>query len=295
MNFAQIRAFHAVAEEGGFTAAASRLGLTQPAVTVQVKALEASYQVELFHRRSRRIALTPVGEELYRITRRVMALMREAGEILDAEGGLKRGRLGIAADGPFHILPLIKAARGRLPGLRITVSTGNSRFVRQALLDYDALIGALSEYEADERFTVLASNQHAVVLMIPADHPWAGRTRVDIGELDNMPMVLREKGSATRRRFEDALDRAGVRPRVVLEIGSRESVREAVAANLGLGVIQEPEFGPDPRITKAAIAGADISAGEYVICLAERRESRPLRILEPMLADAQAEVAATTP
>lgn len=295
MNFAQIRAFHAVAEEGGFTAAANRLGLTQPAVTVQVKTLEARYQVELFHRRSRRIALTPVGEELYQITRRILTLERQVDEFLEAEGGLKRGRLVIAADGPFHILPLIQAARAKLPGLSIKVSTGNSSFVRKALLDYEALIGVLSEYETDKRFSVLSSRQHAVVLMIPAGHAWAGRPSVDMAELQNVPMVLREKGSATRRRFEDALDVAGVTPRIVLEIGSREAVREAVAANLGLGVIQEPEFGHDPRIAKAAIAKADITAGEYIICLAERRESRILRIMEPLLAEPHFDSAATTP
>lgn len=285
LNFAQVRAFHAVAEEGSFTAAANRLGLTQPAITVQVKALEVRYQVELFHRRSRRIELTPIGEELYQITSRVMTLERQIDEFLEAEGGLKRGRLGIAADGPFHILPLIKAARAELPGLSIAVSTGNSSFVRKALLDYEALIGVLSEYETDERFSVLSSRQHAVVLMIPSGHAWAGRPSVDIAELQDVPVVLREKGSATRRRFEDALLAAGISPRIVLEIGSREAVREAVAANLGLGVIQEPEFGHDPRIKKADIAGADITAGEYIICLAERRESRVLKILEPLLAE----------
>ena len=284
MNFAQIRAFHAVAEEGGFTAAASRLGLTQPAVTVQVKALEQRHQVELFHRRSRTTRLTLIGEELYQLTCRIMTLERQIDEFMEAEGGLKRGRLGIAADGPFHILPLIQAAREKLPGLSINVSTGNSSFVRKALLDYEALVGVLSEYEADERFSVLSSRQHAVVLMIPSNHPWAGRGHVDIAELQDVPMVLREKGSATRLRFEDALAAAGVSPRVVLEIGSREAVREAVAANLGLGVIQEPEFGHDPRLNKARIAKVDITAGEYIICLAERRESRVLKILEPMLA-----------
>ncbi len=287
MNFAQIRAFHAVAEEGSFTAAAGRLGLTQPAITVHVKALEARYQVELFHRRSRKIELTPVGEELYQVTSRIMTLERQVDDFLEAEGGLKQGRLGIAADGPFHILPLIQTARAKLPGLSITVSTGNSSFVRKALLDYEALIGVLSEYEADERFSVLSSRQHAVVLMIPSGHAWAGRPSVEIAELQDVSMVLREKGSATRRRFEDALVAAGVSPRVVLEIGSREAVREAVAANLGLGVIQEPEFGHDPRIAKANIAKADITAGEYTICLAERRESRVLKILEPLLAESQ--------
>ncbi|MEZ5931598.1 MAG: LysR substrate-binding domain-containing protein [Alphaproteobacteria bacterium] len=283
MNHAQIRAFHAVAEEGGFTAAALRLGLTQPAITVQVRALEAHYQVELFHRRARKIRLTPVGEELYQLTRRMMALEQQASDFLEAEGGLESGRLSIAADGPFHILPLIAAVRTELPGLRITVSTGNSSFVRQALLDYEALIGALSDYRPDERFAVLASQRHAVVLMIPKAHPFAGRSSVDIGQLQDVPMVLRERGSTTRRCFEDALETAGVTPKIVLEIGSREAVREAVAANIGLGVIQEPEFGVDPRISKAKIGRAKIIAAEHIICLAERRDSRILARLEPLL------------
>jgi len=283
LNHAQLKAFHAVAEEGGFTAAANRLGITQPAVTVQVKALEAHYQVELFHRRSRKAVLTAVGRELHQLTRRMAALERQADEILEAEGGLRRGRLAIAADGPFHVMPLIRAIREELPGLSVTVATGNSAFVRRALLDCQAELGVLSEYRADRRFAVLSSRRHAVVLMIPADHPWAGRSSVDLPELHDMPMVLREQGSATRRRFEEALRAAGVVPDVVLEIGSREAVREAVAAGLGLGVIQEPEFSDDPRIAKAAINHVDITAGEFFVCLAERRRSRVLTRLEPLL------------
>lgn len=283
LNHAQLRAFHAVAEQGGFTTAAARLGITQPAVTVQVKALEEHYRVELFHRRPRQAVLTVVGQELYQLTQRMVALERQADTFLEAEGGLKRGRITIAADGPFHIMPLIQAIHAELPGLSVNVSTGNSSFVRQALLDYQAEIGVLSEHEADERFTVLSSNQHAVILMIPADHPWAGRSSVGIGELEGVPMVLREKGSATRRRFEEVLTAAHVAPEVVLEIGSREAVREAVATGIGLGVIQEPEFGNDPRLAKAVIREVDLTANEYLVCLAERRDSRLLAALKPLL------------
>jgi len=283
MNHAQLKAFHAVAEQGGFTAAAARLGITQPAVTVQVKALEERYQVELFHRRPRQAVLTAVGQELYQLTQRMVALEYQADAFLEAEGGLKRGRLAIAADGPFHIMPLIQAIRAKLPGISVNVSTGNSSFVRQALLDYQAEIGVLSEFETDQRFAILSSNQHAVILMIPASHPWAGRPSVGIAELEGMPMVLREKGSATRRRFEDVLDAAKVAPEIVLEIGSREAVREAVATGIGLGVIQEPEFGHDPRLAKATIKEVEITASEYHICLTERRNSRLLTTLEPLL------------
>ncbi|MGH6719810.1 MAG: LysR family transcriptional regulator, partial [Alphaproteobacteria bacterium] len=141
MNHAQLRAFHAVARDGGFTAAARRLGLTQPALTVQVRALEQAFQVELFHRRGKSVRLTRVGEELYEMTRRIFLVEREVEDFLGAEGGLRRGRVRIAADGPFHVIAMIKAMRRALPGFEIAVAIGNSAAVVRALLDYEAEIG----------------------------------------------------------------------------------------------------------------------------------------------------------
>jgi aminoethylphosphonate catabolism LysR family transcriptional regulator len=284
LNHSQIKAFHAVAEEGGFTAAARRLGLSQPAITVQVRALEDTFQVELFHRRGRPVRLTRAGEELYELTGRIRLLERQAEDMLRAEGGLKRGRVRLAADGPFHVIGLIQAIRAELPALEITVAIGNSAGVLGALADYDAEIGVLGEYPMDDRFAVLAAARHPIRLMIPRDHPWAMRDAVGITELDGQPMILREQGSGTRRSFEAALARAKVTPRTVLEIGSREAVREAVAAGLGLGVIQEPELGHDDRIASARITGEDVGAGEFVLCLEERRGSRLLRTLTAIVA-----------
>jgi aminoethylphosphonate catabolism LysR family transcriptional regulator len=284
MNHAQLRAFHAVASAGGFSAAARRLGLTQPALTVQVKALEDHYRVELFHRRGRTVQLTPAGRDLHALTRRIFLLEREADDGLRAEGGERRGRVRIAADGPFHVIAMIKAIRAALPGFELAISMGNSEGVIRALLDYEAELGVLGEHALDDRFAVIAASRHAMVLMLPPGHPWRGREAVGIGELEGQPLVMREAGSVTRRAFDAALVRAGVAPLIALEIGSREAVREAVAAGLGLGVVQEPELGHDTRIAAARIEGVDVSAGEFVICLEERRESRLIRRLTAIVA-----------
>ena len=286
MNHAQLRAFHAVAREGGFTAAARAEGISQPTLTVQVKALEDSYNVPLFHRRGRSVTLTRAGEELFTLTQRYFSLESETREFLLAEGGLSRGSVTIAADGPFHLMPLIRGIRDELPGLEIVVSVGNSAAVVQSLLDYQAEFGLLSEYRMDDRFAVLAAMHHAIVLMMPADHEWAGRPAVSITELQGAPMVLRERGSATRRSFEAALADAGVTPEVVLEIGSREAVREAVATGLGLGVVQEPELGEDARIAWARIEDADLQATELIVCLEERRTSPVMRRLAKLIGEA---------
>ncbi len=286
MNHAQLRAFHAVAREGGFTAAARAEGISQPTLTVQVRALEQAYNVPLFHRRGRQVSLTRAGEELFTLTQRYFSLERETREFLLAEGGLSRGRMTIAADGPFHLMPLIRGIREELPGLEIVVSVGNSAAVVQSLLDYEAEFGLLSEYRMDDRFAVLAAMHHPIVLMMPAAHEWAGRPTVSITELQGRPMVLRETGSSTRRTFESALAEAGVRPDVVLEIGSREAVREAVAAGLGLGVVQEPELGEDTRIAWTRIEDADLQATELIVCLEERRESPVMRRLAKLIGEA---------
>jgi aminoethylphosphonate catabolism LysR family transcriptional regulator len=285
MNHAQLRAFHAVAREGGFSVAARAEGVSQPTLTVQVRALEDAYNVPLFHRRGRQVALTHAGEALYGLTQRYFSVEREAAEFLRAEGGLSQGRVSIAADGPFHLMPLIGAIRDALPGLELVVSIGNSEEVVTALLNYEAEFGLLSEYRMDDRLAVLSAMRHPIVLMMPASHEWAVRTSVSISDLQDNPMILREKGSATRRSFETALAAAGVRPRVVLEIGSREAVREAVAAGLGLGVVQEPELGEDARIAHAAIADADLQATELVVCLEERRESPVMRRLAKLIGE----------
>ena len=285
MNHAQLRAFHAVAREGGFTAAARAEGISQPTLTVQVKALEEAYNVPLFHRRGRKVSPTRAGEELYTLTQRYFSLERETREFLLAEGGLSQGRVAIAADGPFHLIPLIRGIREELPGLEIVVSVGNSAAVVQSLLNYEAEFGLLSEYRMDDRFAVLAAMHHPIVLMMPATHEWAGRPGVSITELQDRPMVLRERGSATRRSFETALAAAQVRPETVLEIGSREAVREAVAAGLGLGVVQEPELGEDTRIAWTRIEDADLQATELIVCLEERRESPVMRRLAKLIGD----------
>ena len=158
MNQAQLRAFHAVAEEGVFTAAARKLGLSQPAVTVQVRALEDAFHVELFHRRGQTVALTRVGAELHTITTRMRLLEREAEDMLRAEGRLERGRVRLAADGPFHVISLIQAIRAELPGHEVSVAIGNSGTVLRALLDHEAEVGVLGEYPADDRFAVLAGD-----------------------------------------------------------------------------------------------------------------------------------------
>jgi aminoethylphosphonate catabolism LysR family transcriptional regulator len=277
MNYSQLRAFHWVATEGGVGLAARRLALTQPAVSLQIRALEKAYGVDLFHRTARRVVLTEAGRSLFELTRRFFGVEREAHELLESIKGLRRGTLRIAADGPYHVIGILAELKRRHPGLEVAVTVGNSRQVRQSLLDYESDVAVMAVEPGDERFHCVPFRRHDIVVFVAASHPWWERKRVRLADLEGMPMVRREQGSATRAAFEKALQRAGVKPRFVLEIGSREAVREAVAAGIGAGVVSEAELGHDDRLRAIRITDGGVSTGEYLLCLAERASSRAIQ------------------
>jgi aminoethylphosphonate catabolism LysR family transcriptional regulator len=265
MNHAQLRAFHA---------AAARLRVSQPAVTMQVKALEEAYGVELFRRRGRRVEQTELGQTLADLTRRLFGIEEEAEELLGAARKLRRGRLRVGADAPYHVIGLLAAFHERYPELKISLSVGNSAAVLRDMLDGRSDVAVLAEVDPDPRIHAVPCVRHRLIAFVARQSRWGRRKRIRLADLEGEPMILREVGSITRRTLEDALAAAGVKPRIVMEIESREAVREAVAAGLGVGVVSEAEFGRDARLSALVIDGAPLENTEYVVCLNERRKLR---------------------
>ena len=275
MNFTQLRAFHAVATEGGFTRGAVRLGLSQPAVTVQVRALEQAYGVELFRRRGQRSELTEFGREVLRHSRQLFARLDDLEQLLAAAGSLRTGRLELGADGPFAAMDLLAGFVGRYPGVRVAMRLGNATRVLAELREGRTDVAVLNLIEHDRDLFSRPLLRDGLVAFVATRYPWADRREVALEELGSAPLILREPGSATRALLADALAAAGLVPRVALELGSREAVREAVLAGLGVGVVFARELVQDPRLRSLAIGGgADLSATVSLVCLAERRELR---------------------
>lgn len=277
MNYAQLRAFHAVAETGGVTRAAERLGVSQPAVTVQIKALEDAYEVELFHRVNRRLVLSDLGRELLDVSRRGFAALDEAATLLSETAGLDHGQLKVGADGPYHVIAHLAAFRERFPGIAVSLAIGNSDDMLESLLSFETDVAVLARFVDDARLTFRRVARHRLVVFMLQDHPWARRRSLKLSDLDGASMILREKGSTTRRVFEQALEHHGVKPHIEMEIESREAVREAVAAGLGVGVVNEAEFAHDQRLVALPLRDVDITTDEYVVCRADRSERRLVR------------------
>jgi aminoethylphosphonate catabolism LysR family transcriptional regulator len=289
MHSAQLRAFHAVATHGGFTAAADALGLGQPTLSTQVGALERYFGVELLHRRGRTVTLSELGRDLYKITLRLFGAEAEASDLLGAVRDLAAGHLQVGAVGPYHVTEMLAAFNERFPQIRVTVSIGNSQEMLERLLDFRSDVAILAQIEADPRFHSLLFSRHPVVVMVHRSHPWARRRHINLADFADQPMIMRETGSTTRRAFEHALASSGIAPRIVMEIGSREAVWHAVTRNIGIGIVSEREVIPHDHIKILPIVDADIHTDEHVVCLAERRDSR---LVAAFLAIAEASIAA---
>ena len=274
MHQSQLRAFHAVALHGGFTAAAQALGIGQPTLSTQVGALERYFDVELLLRRGRSVVPSELGAALFKITQRLFGAEDEAVELLGAVRDFAAGHLRVGAVGPYHVTEMLAVFTERFPRIRVTVSIGNSQEMLERLLDFRADVAVLAQMEEDPRFHSLAYSRHPVVVMVHRDHPWAGRRDIRLAEFAGQRMVLRETGSTTRRAFERGLAQIGIAPDIAMEIGSREAVWHAVARNIGVGIVSEREVIPHEAISILSIGDADIHTDEHVVCLAERRDSR---------------------
>lgn len=266
-----LAAFHAVAQAESFTKAARARRVSQPTLSAQVRGLEEAYGVRLFDRVGRTVRLTPLGQSLFVITARMFAAEDEAEALLAGIRTLSRGHLRIAADSATHVMPALGRIRERHPGLTFSLTIGNSSDVLQQLLDYSADVAVTAKQTSDPRIFSVRLRADRLAGFVRADHPFAVRASIPIEAFVGQDIVLRERGSVTREVFEVRLAEAGVKPGHLLEVQTREAVRDAVSTGFGIGVIFGSEFREGEGLTQIEITGADLSVAEYAVCLEERR------------------------
>ena len=271
MTPSQLHAFHLVAEAGSFSAAGRASGISQPNLSGQVAALERAYGVRLFERRGRSVTLTETGRQLQGITTRLFALRDEAQALLAGEQAATRGHLRIAADSAHHVVPIMAALKKRADGLTFSLSIDNSAVVLQRLLRHEADVAVMAKSVSDPRLHALRLRTDRLVLFVPGDHPFAKRGRMPLVALAAQDLVLRERGSITREVLEEAMAAADIKPLSIVEVQTREGVREAVAAGFGVGAVFASELGEDRRFRRIVVTDRDLSVAEYAVCLQERR------------------------
>ena len=275
MRYVQLRAFHYVAVHGGFSRAAEQLFLTQPAISDQVRKLEEEYDVLLFNRHKKQVTLTETGENLLEITRRLFDNEQQAFELLSESKALRAGTLRIVADSAHHLLHILARFRDRYQGVRVTVHAGNTQTVTDALHAYEADVGVLGGAPLGREFEVVRLSATPIVAFVAKTHDLAKRKEFTFADLAELPLVMREEGSKTRTKLEEAAARAKVTLTPAIEAEGREAVRELVGSGAGVGFVSEAEFGNDSRLIKVPIRDAgDMAMDEALICLRERSRGK---------------------
>lgn len=280
MLVAELKSFYAVARCGTVTRAATQLGVSQPTVTGQLRQLESRYGIELFHRQGRGLRLSDAGHRLMPLVERLVQQESEIEFRLRDASELRVGQLRVGATGPFYIMETVREYNQRYPGVELNLSIGNSQSMLQALHEYRIDV-ATSSYALDDKHLyrrMIAADPLRVV--VHREHALAARGQVRLADLAPYTLLLREPGSMTRQLTEQALHDADVVPNRVLEIGSRESIRQAVLCNLGLSLIPAREVPAHPQLSALELADARILMHEYLYCL---RERQPVQLIARFL------------
>jgi LysR family transcriptional regulator, transcriptional activator of the cysJI operon len=266
MDTRQLAAFCAVVERRSFSQAAERLGVTQPAVSLQVRALEKRLGAQLLDRSGRRVEPTEAGWALYRGAQRLLALEAQLLEgIVAGSDGALAGSLSIGAStGPAAIVVpvLLCEFQRENTSVRVSLEVHDTQTVVELVAERELELGIVGAARRHRGVRFEQFFHDEVVLACPPGHRFAGRT-VSLEELRSEPLILMQDGAGVRQVVEDELRRLGSRLReldVPLELGLQESVRSAVLGGYGATFISrtavESELAAG-TIAEARVEGMD--------------------------------------
>ena len=275
LNFHQLYIFHAVATHLSFSRAAKALELTQPAVSIQVQVLEKSLGVTLFHRRPRKLGITQEGEIVFAYSQQIFSLSNKMMATVQEMQELETGHLTLGASttpGEF-VLPLaVGQFRRSYPGIRVELVISNTRSIIQRILDREIDLGMVGDrgegYSDDLEMVDYVDDE--IVLVASPDHPLAEISGVSPAQVVEHGLIVREEGSATRQVALRLFQSLGAEPRVELELGSNQAVKQAAGAGGGIGVISR--LGIVAEVEAGMLAVLDV---EGWVC------RRPLTLVHP--------------
>ncbi len=248
MEFDQLKGFYFVAKLGSFTAAASRLYLTQPAISLQVKALEKEIGERLFDRVGRKIRLTPAGSAIFSEVEDLVGKLDEIQHIAGEFKSLNRGCLALGASDTtsIHVLPdLLRSFLERHPNVELSISSLFSSEVARRVLDREVDLGIVTLPMTDPKLEVIRLFRQRLVCIVAPGHRLAARKRIGIDEIGTERMILLEKGSSTRKQICDAIGAGHNSREPPLELSNFEIIKRYVAVGLGVSVV--PEAAVEPR------------------------------------------------
>ena len=266
----QLRVFTAAATHLSFARAAAELHLTAPAVSLQIAELERHAGLPLFERLGRRVYLTPAGRSMLRATTAILAQLRSLEEELASQRGVDGGLLdvGVISAGDYFFPQLLAAFCARHTGVRVQLSVCNREELLRRLDHNQVDLGILGKPPEGSDFEAAAFAQHPIVLIAGPRHPLAARRRIPLATVGREGFIAREQGSLTRDVMDETLARARIRPNIVIEASSNETIKQSVAAGFGIAFASVHAVALEVEARRLAIldvAGFPVRRQWYVV------------------------------
>ena len=242
LNFHQLYIFQMVANHLSFSRAAEAMAITQPAVSIQVQELEKFLGITLFHRRPRGLKITEAGNAVLAYAQQIFVLSNQLVYTIQEMEDLHSGRLVLGASSTpgEYVLPLVVGRfRQIYPGIQVELVIGNTRNIMQRILDGDMDLGMIGDSveESSSELEIVDFQDDEIILVASPSHPVHSLDSPSIEQIMELGLVAREQGSATRLAAERQFRNLGIMPRIAVELGSNQAVKQAASAGGGIGII----------------------------------------------------------
>jgi len=274
MELNQLKVFCAVVEKKSFSRASEAVFLSQPTVSLQIRALEQELGTNLLDRQGREISVTGSGKLLYGYARKILQIADEAEQAIAQLKGLITGEIIIGAStipGEYILPNLLARFKEKYPGIEINLAIGDTKEIIRKVLDHEVEIGFVGQKERGEKLEFRGFSTEKLVLVSPISPPWLPHDRITVEELKKIPFIIRESGSGTRSSIESKLHEFDVKEaelNIVMRVGSTAAVKKAVESGAGVSIISERAIENEIKLgllRKVPIEGLELEREFFIV------------------------------
>ncbi len=289
MNLNQLKIFYMAAKHGSLSAAAEAMCITQPAVTKGIQRLQEYYEIKLFNRFGKKMALTDAGEVLYGIAESIFEMENQAEESLRDFQQRKRGFIRILSSesfGSYYLPFIINRFSKANPGIRISVDLLPTEQIVEKTAALGNDLGFISYPVPHKKLFMREILEDSYQIIVPPGHPFALKAVIEPEDLAGQPVIVHEKGSAPRKSTEEFAGKHNINLTIPLELSNNEAIKTAVEEGVGIAIItrrvvsKEIEMG---KLRAIPLSDPAMTRKFYLIHHKDKYLSRPLQSLIDMV------------
>ncbi|MBL8685864.1 MAG: LysR family transcriptional regulator [Alphaproteobacteria bacterium] len=278
MNHTQLKAFDAVVREGSFSKAGLRLGLTQPAITIQVKSLERDYGTKLFARRGRGVIPTQMGEQLFQMTQRIFKMEEQVHLFLKNKSAtVGQEKLKIGSDCQSVASGLVTRWLSQHPGSFLSFNQFSTDSGYRELFNSGIDVFITATPTQDSRLHVQALDEQKLMVLLPRHHSLSKQKTISIADLVNITNLIYDQGSIIQTIIDQELQSNDKIVQPTMQMGSRDAVCHAVAGGFGVGIVIGTEPIEDQRVVALEVTGIKQQLSGYIVTLKSMTEQKHVK------------------